>query len=546
VAIAGDEIIVGTGTYSETLTVDKGLTIRSATGVNTDVVITSANITITVNHSVNNVYIKDLKIVCTNTTFAAVTININRDFSVNPSGLPVLATQCDNFNLINCIVDYNKTGISMNAKNSNVLKNTFIQTGATSSHSTMLLYSVDNIAINDNTHSTMTAGLNRFIYLTAAGGGEYRKRTLQVKNNYVSVTNAASSGHFLLCETTLNDPADPTTKFRLDFQHNTHVTITSPLDTAGLVIIYPTTTTNFKNNFDYSNYSIVANNNVTNPYRAWVYFDITAAEPTGMGDTYFRIYGNTYTIGTPSYRPGSWDVDTPTANANVFLSATPVSTSGWPSVYVGTTYTFTASAPTNETDATNKLTTLMKTVYTGDTLSIPLSLFTINPADDATLIAPIVISDAMAKTSTSLAGYNVTLTSPNANYKFLFLTIANPYQATGLISFVVKVYNVLTGQILTTGINTTFNIDLGLVNAAKTILFYRYVFPNFVELVPPTEISPGVYQVTLNTNSLYTLDEEAPPPVTTSDNTWIWITAGGLLALWFLTRGGFSKKNTKS
>lgn len=330
-AISGDTIKIFSGTYNETLSITKSLTIESENGVKTSVTIASTGTTITVQPSVNNVTIRNLTITSTSSSLHAIGLNITRDFSVNPSGLPVMATLIQNFMMDNCNINYNRYAVVMNAKNSTVQNCTLVQSGVVSSHTTFLLYTIDNVTISGNTHVTMTSGLSRFIYGTIAGGGDYKKNLLSVTGNTVNVTNDTSSGHFILIETAAMDPADLTTKFRINVQNNT--VTTNPTDQGGFVIVFPNGPTNFQNMFDSVTWSVIANNVVTNPYRAWLYFDISVSEPIPMGSTYFRIYGNTFTVPTATYRPLSWDVDTPTLNNNVFLSTTPVSIVGWPAVY---------------------------------------------------------------------------------------------------------------------------------------------------------------------------------------------------------------------
>lgn len=519
-AVSGDEVLIGAGTYPGALTINKSVTLRSQNGVKTDVVISHSTTTITVPPSTSNVYIRDLTITTTDTVNAAINLQITRDFSVNSSGLPDLSTQVDNFNLINCVVNYDKAAVTAHARNSRFLSNTLVQTGDASSHRGLLLYSIDNVTINDNVHETATAALSSFIYLTIIGGGEYRKNTLQVKNNLVNVVNAASSGHFLLCETTNPDPADPSTKFRIDFQHNTFVTIFSPLDTGGMFIIFPTSVSNFIDNFDSVNCSIVANNTVTNPYRGWVYFDIGVAEPAFSGSTYFRIYGNTATELVPSYRPGSWDVDTPSSNANILVSATPDVATHWPAIYITTVHQFTSTAPLDQVDADNKLRDLMTTLYPGDISSIPLSLFSINGADNLEIVQPI---SGLGSGATSTSGaVSISCPSIPSGYKLLLLVLVPPYP--GLTdskgSFAIKVYNTLTGEVLSIFDPVTLRFDAGAGNEGLTMSLSRYVHPNFIALSETvTEVLPHIYEFSLTTNSVYNLSSPTP----TSGFPWHWV-----------------------
>lgn len=534
-ALSGDIILIGDGTYQENITINKSITLKSQTGVKTDVTISSLTSAITVSPSTSNVFIRDLTILTVDTVNPAVVLQITRDFTINPSGLPVLTSQIDNFNLINCVINYNKAGVSGHAKNSNFLSNTFIQTGSTSSHRCFLLYSIENVSIMDNVHETATAGLSSFLYLTISGGGEYRKRTLYVKNNRVNVINPASSGHFLLCETTDIDPLD-STRFRIDFQHNVFITSFSPLDTGGLFIIYPTNSSNFTQSFDNVSYSIIANNTVTNPYRGWVYFDITSAQPSFDGSMYFKIYDNVYTEVSPVYRPSSWDVDSPSSLYNVLVSTTPNIVTNWSSIYNTDLALITSLPPINESDADEKLTEVMKISYPNDSISIPLSLFSLNSADDLEMIEP-VLGYGSGTFSSNVGSNAIVCSSVPSIYKILIYAVTPFYAGNSNVrgSFAVKVYNILTGEIMTNIQATplTLRYDAGVGNENLSLTLNRYIHPIFSPMVNSVvEVSPHIYEFILDTNSIYNLTINE----TTSNSTLyiLWIVLTAILIIVFL------------
>lgn len=512
VASPGDEISVGNGTYAETLTVDKGLDIYSTSGDKTQVIITSGVVTVVIPHSTNNVTLRNLTITTTSTTVEAVTIAVNKDFTVNPSGLPVIATLCENIVIQGCQINFNKYAMNVNAKDSYIKQCSFTQIGATSSYSVFLVYTIDNLYILENTHTTATANMNRFIYMATSGAGDYRRNTLAVKQNIVNIGTVAP-GHFILQEMVLAHPS--TDKFMMDIQDNTITT--TQASTGGLVILFPTSAGVLQNTLSTTDVSVIANNQVINPYRGWLYVDISVATPSPMGDTYFSIYGNTFT-GTLSQRPGSYDVD---GNTNVLLSATPVSTTGWSAIYNTITKTVTLPAPTSESEALNIIQQALSEYYPGETIQFPLSLFSINSTDDPTLLNPIIHESSSPLTDTDSGTLAVTVTNPNAEYKYVFDVLDTPYTASDTLSFVIKVYNTLTGELVTTGINAALEIALGSGNSGKVVKLYKYNHPAYEFLSDLTEtVTPGTYEYTLNTSSLYSVQLET---ASSTNTIFLWV-----------------------
>jgi hypothetical protein len=516
VANPGDEISIGNGTYSENLTINKSLALFSTNADKTLVTITSAVKTIAISHSTNNVYIRNLTIITTSTTVEAIGIDINKDFSVNPSGLPILATLCENININRCQITFNKTALTVNAKDSLIKQCTFSQVGATSTYTVFLIYTIDNLSILENTHTTATANMNRFIYLATSGAGDYRRNKLIVKQNTVNITTV-SPGHFMISELVLAHPSGD--KLTYDVQDNTHTT--TQASTGGLFILFPTSSSVLQNTLSTAILSIIANNTVINPYRGWLYVDITSATPSPMGSTYFSIYSNTFT-GTKSQRPGSYDVD---GQTNVLISTTPASTTGWANIYNTTTATTTLSVPVDEQDALTILTDALQTTYPGESLSVPLSLFSIDNVDDPILLSPVIHQSASALTYTNLSSETVELTNPNADYRYMFQVLDTPYKTGDALSFVIKVYNNITNELVSTSLNAVLEFVLGAGMAGKTINIYRYDYPVYTLLGPITEtLTPGTYTYTLNTNSLYSLQLEEETQV--SDDTLYWVLLG--------------------
>lgn len=512
VASSGDEISVGNGTYAENLTINKGLNIYSTSGDKTQVIITSSVATVLISHSTNNVTLRNLTITTTSTTLEAVTIAVNKDFTVNPSGLPDISTLCENIVIQGCQINFNKYAMNVNAKDSYIKQCSFTQIGATSSYSVFLVYTIDNLYILENTHTSATANMNRFIYMATSGAGDYRRNTLAVKQNNVNIGTVAP-GHFLLQEMVLSHPS--TDKFTMDIQNNTITT--TQASTGGLVILFPTNATVLQDTLSTTEISVIANNQVINPYRGWLYVDISVATPTPMGSTYFSIYGNTYT-GTLSQRPGSYDVD---GNTNVLLSTTPVSTSGWSAIYNTITKTVTLPVPASESEALNIIQQALSEYYPGETIEFPLSLFSINSTDDPTLLNPIIHQSASPLTDTDSGTLTVTVTNPNPDYKYVFEVLDTPYTTSDLLTFVVKVYNNLTGELVLTGINADLEFTLGSGNTGKVVKLYKYNHPSYEFLSDLTETTtPGTYGYTLNTSSLYSVQLES----TSSTNTiFLWV-----------------------
>lgn len=508
VANPGDEISVGNGTYSENLTINKALGLYSTSGDKSTVTITSAVITIAIAHSTNNVTVRDLTIVTTSTTVEAVAININKDFTVNPSGLPVVATLCENIVIQGCQITFNKYAITVNAKDSLIRECTFSQVGATSSYSVFLVYTIDNVSISENTHSVATANMNRFIYMATSGAGDYRRNLFAVKYNTVTITTVAP-GHFIIQEMVLAHPSGD--KLTMDVRNN--IFTTTQASTGGLVILFPTSTSVLQNTLSTANISVIANNQVINPYRGYLYVDITSATPTPMGSTYFSIYGNSFT-GTKSQRPASYDVDGATI---VLVSTTPASTTGWANIYNTTTKVLTLPAPVDETDALTILKEALQSSYPNESLSVPLSLFSITNVDDPTLLNPIIHESASVLSDTDAGTLQVSVTNPNPDYKYMFQVLSTPYQGTDTLSFVIKVYNTLTNELVSTSLNAILEFTLGAGFAGKIVNVYRYDHPAYTFLDAATEtVVPGTFTYTLDTNSLYSLQVEEP--ASTGDN----------------------------
>jgi hypothetical protein len=499
VASAGDEISVGNGTYSETLTVNKGLEIYSASGDKSLVTITSSVATVTIPHSTNNVTLRNLTITTTSTTLEAVTIAVDKDLSVNPSGLPVIGTLCENIVIQGCQINFNKYAMAANAKDSYIKQCSFSQFGATSSYSVFLVYTIDNLYILENTHAVATANMNRFIYMATSGAGDYRRNKLVVKQNTVTIATVAP-GHFIIQEMVLPHPS--TDKFTLDVQDNVHTT--TQVSTGGLVIMFPATPSVLQNTLSTTDISVIANNQVINPYRGWLYVDLASSTPSPMGDTYFSIYGNTFT-GTISQRPGSYDVDGAT---NVLVSTTPASTTGWSAIYNTTTKTVTLPAPTSEAQALEIIEQALGQYYPGETIQFPLSLFSINGTDDPTLLTPIIHQSSSPLSDTDSGSLEVTITNPNPDYKYVFEVLDTPYTSEDDLTFVIKVYNTLTGELVTTGLNAQLEVVLGL--NGRLVRIYKYNNPDYEYVADMTESTTlGTYLYTLDTNSLYSIRAEA-------------------------------------
>lgn len=531
-AVSGDEISIGSGTYPETVSVNKSLTIYSQSGTPSDVIISSADRTLVVAQSTNDVVVRDLTITTTSTTVEAITISVLRDFSVNPSGLPVITTLCENVLIQNCIVNFNKIGAAIHAKDSIIKKCTFNQIGAASSYNLFLLYTIDNLSILENVHTVATANLRHVFYITNSGAGDYRRNDLIVKNNNINITTV-SPGHFILHElTTLHPSGD---KFRFDVQGNNFST--TQVSTGGFFILFPTNSTNLQDILSTANTSVIANNTVINPYRGWLYVDISVATPSPMGDTYFNIYGNTFS-GTLAQRPTSYDVD---GETNVLLSATPASTVGWAQIYNGVVKEITLPTVTNETDALNLLRDTLLTTYPGEVVNIPLTLFSINTEDDPVVIVPIVHQSANPLTDTDAQTLRVTVTNPNTSYRYLFLVLDQPYRETDTLTFVLKVFDNDTNQLVTTNINAQLTIELGVSNAGKTINIVQYVHPEYQSIGSLTETVPGTYTFTLNTSSLYSLQSENGGTPVETNWSWLWIVfalvaISLVLSLWYVKR----------
>ena len=521
VANPGDEISVGDGTYSEILSINKSISLYSTSGDKSTVTITSTGKTVVIAHSTNNVTIRNLTIVTTSTADEAIAINVNKDFSVNPSGLPIVATLCENIVIQGCQITFNKTAMTVNAKDSFVKECTFTQVGATSSYTVFLVYTIDNFSILENTHTTATANMNRFIYLATTGGGDYRRNTFAVKYNTVTIATVAL-GHFVQHEMVLAHPSGD--KLSMDIRNNTFTT--TQASTGGLVLLNPTSSGILQNTLSTTNISVIADNQVINPYRGYLYVDISVATPSPMGSTYFSIYDNSFT-GTKSQRPFSYDVDGETI---VLVSTTPASTTGWVDIYNSSPKVLSISAPVDETDALNILKTALQVSYPGESLSVPLSLFSLTNTDDTVLLNPIIHESASILSDTDAGTFTVSVTNPNPEFKYVFQVLDTAYKPTDTLSFVVKVYNTLTNELVSTNLNAELEFVLGAGLAGKTVKVYRYDHPDYTLLDTATEtIVPGTYTYTLNTNSLYSLQVEEEEPMTAISDYFGWIVFGLLV-----------------
>jgi hypothetical protein len=529
VSEAGDEISIGDGTYNEALIINKTLSLFSTSEDKALVTLTNSGITVTISPSTHNVSIRNLTIVTTSTVFEAVRISAERSFVVNPSGLPVMETLPENTLIQDCQITFNKTAVAVNSRNGVVKRCNLTQVGATSSWSGFLVYSIDNFSILETTHSIQTAVMNRYIYLTSLGAGDYRLNTLTVKQNVVSTTNVGP-GHFILHEIVAHPEEG---KFRMDVQHN--VFTTTQGSTGGFVILFPAASpTIFQTTMDSGeNAGVIANNTVINPYRGWLYVDLASVTPAPMGDTYFKIYDNTFT-GTLSQRPNSYDVDGETI---ALLSTTPVSTEGWSAIYETTEKVVVLSAPTNEEEANDILKDTFLLVYPGENIQTPLTMFSINTEDDPTLINLTITRGSETPLSIINGDFTSSLLLNNANLRFIFQILEAPYQEIDTLSFVFKVYNDLTNELVTSGITAVLEFVLGESNANKIIKLYRYTHPTYTLVDQLTETTtPGTYTYTLTTNGLYSLqieeeEEPEPEPQPLASNYWFWIALVGLFAL---------------
>jgi hypothetical protein len=522
-ASSGDKISIGAGTYSEDITVNKSLEIYSQTGVPADVVITSATRTILVAHSTNNVTVRDITITTTSTTVEPVSISIQRDFSVNPSGLPVISTLCENILIQNCIINFVNVGMAIHAKDSIVKNCTFNQSEVVSRYNLFLIYTIDNLSILENTHTVAASPIRHAFWLTNTGAGEYRRNTLIVKQNTINV-GSVNPGHFILHE--LTNPHPSGDKFRYDVQGNTFNT--TDLSTGGFLILFPVNATNLQNIMSIENTSVIANNTVINPYRGWLYVDIGSATPSPMGDTYFSIYENTFS-GTLSQRPGSYDVDGQTI---VLLSATPASTTGWADIYNTVVQQITLPTATTESEALGILQEILLTTYPGEILNIPLTLFSINTEDDPTIIVPIVHQSSSPLSDTDSGTLEVILTNPNPGYRYLFLVLDEPYKESDTLTFVLKVFDNATNQLITEDISADLEFVLGSALANRTIKLLKYVHPTYEEIGQLTETgTPGTYTFTLNTSSLYSLQTEENGGEESTNLWWLWILVAVLVVI---------------
>lgn len=516
-AVPGDEISIGTGTYTEAITIDKSLTIYSQTGISADVIITSADRTVVVAHSTNDVVVRDLTITTTSTSFEAISITIQRDFSVNPSGLPVISTLCENIVIQNCIVNFINVGMAIHAKDSVVKKCTFNQTAVISRYNLFLIYTIDNLSILENTHTTAASPIRHAFWVTNTGAGEYRRNTLTIKQNTISV-GSVSPGHFILHELTNLHPSGD--KFRYDVQGNTFNT--TEMSTGGFFILLPVNATNLQGILSTEETSVIANNTVINPYRGWLYVDLSVATPSPMGDTYFNIYGNEFT-GTLVQRPTSYDVD---GEQIVLLSTTPASTTGWANIYNGVVKEITLPTVTTETEALDILRDTLLITYPGETVNIPLTLFSINTEDDPVVIVPIVHQSSDPLTDTDSQDLRVTVTNPNPDFRYLFLVLDEPYRETDTLTFVLKVFNNVTNELVTMDINADLEIVLGGTFAGKTFKLLKYVHPEYQSIGDLVETStPGTYTFTLNTSSLYSLQDENGNGQVPTGTDWAWLWA---------------------
>lgn len=521
-ASPGDKVSIGAGTYSENIVVDKPLSIYSQSGVSTDVILISGDRTVIVANSTNDVTVRDITITTTSTTVEPVSISIQRDFSVNPSGLPVISTLCENILIQNCIINFVNVGMAIHAKDSVVKKCTFNQSGVVSRYNLFLIYTIDNLSILENTHITAVSPIRHAFWLTNTGAGEYRRNTLIVKQNTISV-GSVNPGHFILHELTNLHPSGD--KFRYDVQGNTFNT--TDLSIGGFLILFSVNATNLQNIMSIENTSIIANNQVINPYRGWLYVDIGSATPSPMGDTYFNIYENTFS-GTLSQRPGSYDVDGQTI---VLLSATPASTTGWADIYNAVVQEITLPTATTESEALEILRETLLTTYPGEILNIPLTLFSINTEDDPTIIVPIVHQSSSPLSDTDSGTLEVILTNPNPGYRYLFLVLDEPYKESDTLTFVLKVFDNATNQLVTEDINAELEIVLGSALANRTIKLLKYVHPTYEEIGDLTESgTPGTYTFTLNTSSLYSLQTEESE-TTTTNLWWLWILVAILVVI---------------
>jgi hypothetical protein len=516
-ASPGDEISIGSGTYAENIIINKSLSIYSQTGVPSDVILTSAVRTVLVAHSTNDVVVRDITITATSTTQEAVSISIQRDFSVNPSGLPVISTLCENVLIQNCIINFVNVGMAIHAKDSVVKKCTFNQSGVVSRYNLFLIYTIDNLSILENTHSTAVSPIRHAFWLTNTGAGEYRRNTLIIKQNTISV-GTVNPGHFIFHELTNLHPSGD--KFRYDVQGNTFNT--TQASTGGFFILFPVNTTNLQNILSTENTSVIANNTVINPYRGWLYVELATATPSPMGDTYFNIYDNELT-GDLVQRPNSYDVD---GEQIVLLSTTPASTDGWVDIYVGSVKEVTLPTTTNESDALDILRDTLLRTYPGETINISLTLFSINTEDDPVVIVPIVHQSSDPLTDTDSQDLRVTVTNPNPDFRYLFLVLDTPYKESDTLTFVLKVFNNVTNELVTTDINADLEIVLGGSFAGRTFKLLKYVHPEYQSIGDLVETStPGTYTFILNTSSLYSLQEDNGNGQVTTGTDWAWLWA---------------------
>lgn len=524
-ATPGDEISIGDGTYNENITINKSLTIRSTSGDKTLVTITSSVVTVSISNSTNNVVVRDITIITNSTTLGALDVNIVRDFSVNPSGLPDLSTLCENILIQGCDITFNKYAIGMNSKDGVVKQCRFTQVGTTSSYAVFLVYSIDNLSILENVHVTSTANMRQFINLASLGAGEYRRNKMTVKQNDIQIPTV-SPGHFIMHELGLAHPSGD--KFSMDVQGNNMITTQSA--TGGLVILFiggPSPTSILQDTYSTTDLSVIANNEVINPYRGWLYVDVGLGTPSPMGDTYFNIYGNTFT-GTKSQRPGSYDVD---GQTNVLVSATPANTSGWNLIYNTSTKIVSVPTATSENQALDILQETFINTYPGETVSIPLTLISINTEDDPTIVFPIIHQSSDPVSDTDAGTLEVTITNPNSGYRYMFLVLDTPYRTTDALSFVLKVYDNVTNSLVLSSINAILEFNVGSGNANKNIKIFKYIHPQYTELGSLVEtITPGKYTFTLNSNSLYSLQIQPETTTAATDNLW-WVVGTSVVVL---------------
>lgn len=518
VATAGDTISVGTGTYAELVTINKSLTLTPSSGVKGDAKISSAANTLTISHTTNNVTIDKMEIISSGTNHNAITVNKNQSFTPNASGLPVLASLCDNINITNCNIIYAKYGIAFNGKNSTISNNTFTQ-NVNVSNTPFLIYSIQDLTISSNTYTSHLGTVSRVFYLATAGAGEYRSGTLTIINNTITVTNTASN-HFIIHEMNRNHPTD---KMRYYIEGNNY---TFPqAGTPGFLVLAPAAATNpvesvtsrIVDMLNYTNKSIIRNNVVTNPHRGWIYVDIGLGQIVSGGNTFFRVSGNTYT-GTLSYRAGTYDVDN---TGNTLVSATPADTSGW-NVFYETILNPVTYIKNSGNDfnlgAISGFPVLtfpkaVKITENNGTISVDENVINGLPGNSGNNVNLKKLTPVAGVNTESITDFTVKLdTSSNGNPNIVHLielrqsTRPTIDGKTAPFQLTTKFVDVSTEQVLT-NITHTYEVTLDGYANRQYMIVYREngtETPDFVTNANLKEGEINVYTFTLNTNSTYT------------------------------------------